>query len=394
MKKNTTWLKFRHKVVVALLAPIFGVYVRLKYGVKILPFKDKRPHLIIMNHQTAYDQFFVSLSLMRPVYYLASEDIFSIGWLSRLIEWLVAPIPIKKQTMDLQAVKNCIKVAKEGGTIALAPEGNRTYHGKNVYMSPAIAGLTKKLGLPLAIYRIDGGYGIHPRWSDVVRKGKMQAGVARVIEPEEYAELSNAELFKIIETELYADEAKVTGRFEHQKNAEFLERVVYVCPWCGLSEFESHDDVIHCKKCGKKIRHLPTKELEGIDCDFPHKFVADWYDAQQKFVNGLDLLSMTETPIYEETASFSKVHPYKHKELIKNDAIVRLYGDRITVDDHVFPFETDTVVILGKNKLNLYHEKDLFQLKGSPRFNGLKYLNFYHRHKNQLGGQHGEFLGL
>ena len=122
--------------------------------------------------------------------------------------------------------------------------------------------------------------------------------------------------------------------------------------------------------------------------------MADWYDAQQKFVNGLDLLSMTETPIYEETASFSKVHPYKRKELIKKDAIVRLYGDRITVDDHVFPFETDTVVILGKNKLNLYHEKDLFQLKGSARFNGLKYLNFYHRHKNQLGGQNGEFLGL
>jgi 1-acyl-sn-glycerol-3-phosphate acyltransferase len=395
MAQKDTWIKPRHKVVVALLAPIFGLYVRAKYGVTIRPFKNKQPHLIVMNHQTAYDQFFVSLSLMRPVYYLASEDIFSMGWLSRLIEWLVAPIPIKKQTMDVKAIKNCIRVAREGGTICLAPEGNRTYHGRNVYINPAIAGLTKKLGMPLAIYRIDGGYGIHPRWSDVVRRGKMQAGVTRVIQPEEYADLSNEELFDLIQKELYADEAKVTGRFVHKKNAEFLERVLYVCPWCGLSTFESHDDVIHCTKCGRKIRHLPTKELQGIDCDFPHRFVADWYEYQQDFVNGLDTLSMTEQPLYEETAAFYKVKPYKYKTLLNKQVTVRLYGDRITVDDMVFPFESDAVVILGKNKINLYHENDLFQLKGSKRFNGLKYLNFSFRYKNlTAGGRYGKHLGL
>ena len=204
MKKDTTWIKFRHKVILRLLAPTFGLYVRWKYGITIQPFKQQgdRPYLIIMNHQTAYDQFFVSLTFHRPVYYIASEDLFSMGWLSNLIRWLVAPIPIKKQTTDIQAVKTCIKVAREGGTICLAPEGNRTFHGKTLYMNPSIASLVQKLGLPLVIFRIEGGYGVHPRWSDVVRKGKMRSYVSRVIEPEEYKAMSRAELFALIEKEL------------------------------------------------------------------------------------------------------------------------------------------------------------------------------------------------
>ena len=398
MNKNQSWMKFRHKAVVALLRPTFGLYVRLKYGIKIEKFPDsgKRPYLIVMNHQTAYDQFFVGVTFRQPVYYLASEDIFSMGWVSSLIRWLVAPIPIKKQTMDLQAVKNCIKVAKEGGTICLAPEGNRTFHGKTLYMSPAIASLAKKLGLPVAIFRIEGGYGIHPRWSDVVRRGKMRSHVSRVIEPEEYKEMTNTELFDVIQKELTVDEACVTGEFKHKKNAEFLERAMYVCPECGLTQFESHDDLITCTKCGLTVRHLPTKELEGVGREFPHRFVADWYEWQYDYINDLDVLSLTDKPVYEESAELSLVHPYKYKELLKKEAKICLYGDRITVDDRIFPFnEVSAVVVLGKNKLNIYAGNELLQLKGSKRFNALKYVNFYHRYKNMtLGDQNGKFLGL
>ncbi len=398
MAKTKNWRKPRHQVVLNLIRPVFGPYVRWKYGIKIEKFKEEgnRPYLIVMNHQTGFDQFFVGLTFRQPVYYLATEDIFSMGWVSDVIRWLVEPIPIRKQTTDIQAVKNCIKVAREGGTVCLAPEGNRTFHGRTVYMNPSIASLTKKLGLPLAIFRIEGGYGVQPRWSDVVRKGNMRSYVKRVIEPEEYQAMSNAELAELIRQELFVDEARITGEFRHKKNAEFLERAVYVCPWCGLSTFESSGDMIQCTKCGRKIRHLPTKELEGVDCDFPHRFVADWYDWQSEYINRTDLTALTEAPIYQETVQLSRVHLYKHKELLKKDALVRLYGDRITVDDRVFPLgEVGAVVVLGKNKLNIYDGQEILQLKGSKRFNALKYVHFYHRYKNIMAGEkYGQFLGL
>lgn len=397
MKKNDTWIKFRHRVVTWLLRPVFTLVVCLRYHVTVEKFKEQgdRPYLIIMNHQTAFDQFFVSMMFNRPIYYIASEDIFSLGWLSDALRYLVAPIPIKKQTLDLQAVKNCIKVAREGGTIALAPEGNRTFHGRTLYMKPGIASMVKKLGLPLAIFRIEDGYGIHPRWSDVVRRGHMHCHISRVIEPEEYASMTGSELFEIIQKELWVDEGRVTGEFHHKKNAEFLERAMYVCPFCGLSTFESKDDIITCCKCGRQIRHNPDKTLDGIGFRFPHRFVADWYDAQADFINRTDLSALTEAPVYEETAQLRRVIPCKRKELLNKTAKIALYGNRITVDDRVFHFnDTAAVVVLGKNKLNIYAGKDLFQLKGSKRFNALKYVHFFHRYQNIKGGKNDEFLGL
>ena len=231
----------------------------------------------------------------------------------------------------------------------------------------------------------------------MVRRGKMRAYVSRIIEPEEYRDMSNAELFALIQENLSVDEVRVTGEFPHKKNAEFLERAMYVCPWCGLTTLESHDDIIRCTKCGRAVRHLPTKELEGIGFPFPHRFVGDWYEAQKDYVNQLDLTALTEVPLYEETVRVSRVHASRYKELLKKQATVRLYGNRITLDDRVFPLDTvGAVVVLGKNKLNIYDGQEILQLKGSKRFNALKYVNFFHRYKNLMAGErnNGQFLGL
>ena len=311
MKKTKTkkWIKFRHKVVRSILFPFFVPYCRLKFGIKIEPFKEQKnqPYLILYNHQTSFDQFFVGIAFKQPIYYVATEDLFSNGFVSRLIKYLVEPIPIKKQTTDVKAVMNCIRVVKEGGTIAIAPEGNRTYSGKTLYMNPSIAPLARKLKIPIALYRIEGGYGVQPRWSDVVRKGKMRGYVSRVITPEEIATLTEEELLKTIEDGLYVNEAVKDAEFKHKKSAEYLERAAYVCPFCDLSEFESHGDIIECKKCGKKFRYLPTKQLEGIGFGSPFEFFADWYEYQENFVNKLDVLQYCEKPMYSDTAAFFEV---------------------------------------------------------------------------------------
>lgn len=398
MKKSTNWLKTRHRIITAVGRPLVAPFIKLKYGVKIEKFKEQngRQYLIVMNHQTGFDQFFVALAFKDPVYYLATEDIFSMGFISSLLRWAVAPIPIKKQTTDIQAVKNCIKVAKEGGTIALAPEGNRTYCGRTVYMNPSIASLARKLNLPVAVFRIEDGYGVQPRWSDVVRRGRMRAGVSRVIEPEEMAAMTNDELFRTIEEALYVDESSVSGNFIHKKSAEYLERAIYVCPYCGLSEFESHGQIVHCKKCGRQIRYLPTKELEGVGFQFPFRFVSQWYDHQRDVVNDLDVTAMCDEPVYQDIVTLSEVIINKRKNVLKKDVILCLYGNRITIDDQAYPFdELSTVTILGKNKLNFYIGKSAYQIKGDKRFNALKYMNFYFRYKNMTAGDSdGKFLGI
>ena len=219
--KKKKWTKPRHKIITNILYWTFGPIVRLKYHIKIDKFrpKEKRNYLILANHQTAFDQFFVGLSFKKPLYYIASEDLFSNGWVSKLITYLVAPIPFKKSAGDVGAVKNCYNVVKEGGSIVLFPEGNRTYSGKTEYIKDSVVGLVKILKLPIVFYRIEGGYGIQPRWSDVIRKGKMHAYVAKVMEPEEYKNMTDEELFSCIKEQLFVDETMITDLYYHTKNA-------------------------------------------------------------------------------------------------------------------------------------------------------------------------------
>ena len=77
--------------------------------------------------------------------------------MSDIIRLFCSPIPYRKQTADVAALRTMLRVAREGGTMGLAPEGNLTYSGKTETMRPAIALLAKTLKLPIALYRIDGG---------------------------------------------------------------------------------------------------------------------------------------------------------------------------------------------------------------------------------------------
>ncbi len=397
------WIKKRHRTVRNILNVLLLPYTKLKYGIKIDKFKDesKRAYLILYNHQTPFDQFFVGMSFSDAVYYLATEDIFSNGLVSSVIRYLVAPIPIKKQTMDIKAIRSCIQVAREGGTIAIAPEGNRTYSGRTEHMSPSIAQLAKKLGLPIALYRIEGGYGVQPRWSDVIRRGKMHSYVCRVIEPEEYESLSNDELFELIRDGLNVNEAASDGEFIHRRRAEYIERLLYVCPFCGLSEFESRGSQFKCVKCKRTFTYEPNKTIKGVGFDSPFNFVADWYDYQNSFVLGLDLSEYEDTAMYSDRVRLSRVVVGKRKETISKNADISLYGNRITVSDKAdvlldMHFDgISSVAVLGRNKLNIYYGSEIYQIKGSKRFNAVKYTNiFYHYKGNAKGGPDGKFLGL
>ena len=110
----------------------------------------------------------------------------------------------------------------------------------------------------------------------------------------------------------------------------------------------------------------------------------------------VDINEYIDQPMYSEQASFSEVIVYKNKKMIRENAVVELYGDRVLIDDNVFPFaEITAASVLGRNKLNIYYDKKVYQLKGNKRFNAIKYVHMYYRYKNVNKGEGNEqFLGL
>ena len=115
----------------------------------------------------------------------------------------------------------------------------------------------------------------------------------------------------------------------------------------------------------------------------------------------LDVTACTEEPLYREEAALSEVIVYKRKNLLRKTCSLRLYGDRIAIDEGaadalILPFaEVSAAAVLGRNKLNVYCRRQLFQLKGGKRFNALKYVHIFHRHRNIIRGEeNGKFLGI
>lgn len=395
-QKEKKWRKKRHTVMKKITSFLSFPIAKIKYHANIKRHKDKRQCIILANHQTAWDQFFIGLAFKQPIYYLVSEDLFSGGLLSRIWQWSIGPIPIKKSTGDVRAVMNCMKVTKEGGTIAIFPEGNRTYSGTTEYISPAIVKMVKKTKLPIVFFRIEGGYGIQPRWSDITRKGKMRGYVSKVMEYDEYKELTDEEMINLVRTELYVDETAKDTTFKHKKRAEYLERAIYVCPYCGIAKFESNKHVIQCKKCGKTIEYTEKKQLKGVGFDFAFRNTKEWYDYQSDYINALDVMLYTVVPLFNDNVDLYNVELYKRKQLLSKQIRLCGYGNRFTFNEDTIDFsDVHAVTVLGRNKLNVYYKNKVFQIKGEKRFNALKYVHLFYRYKQLIKGDtNNKFLGL
>lgn len=373
------------------------LYSKLFYRIKVEKFKDqgKRNYLILFNHQTSFDQFFVLYAIKGAPVFIAGDDILSNGFISRVIDFCWGPIPIKKQKHDPKAVMQCLRAARSGATVSFSPEGHRTFSGETCYINPAIVPLIQHLKLPVAFFMIRGGFGAEPRFgTNHVRRGRMTAGITRVLEYDEYKDMTKEELYEVVKKELYYNDAECGERFYYKKSAEYLERVIYICPECGLSTFTSHNDTLTCTHCGRKAVYGSDMKFTG---DFPFKTVLDWYKYQEDFITKVDFSKYVDSPAYKEKCRFSLVIPTKKRILLHKNADISLYGDRIVVEKgekkYVFDFDNvEAASVLGRNKFNIYYDGKLYQVKGGKPFNAIKYLHFYNISKQKKGGKTSDFI--
>lgn len=414
-KKKKSRVKTRHKIITALALPFFYLYSKIKYGVKLDKRKiDKRQYLIVSNHQTPFDQFFVSMLLKRAVYFVATEDLYQKGFLSKLLRFAVAPIPIKKNSTDINAVLSMMRVAKEGGSIAIFPEGNRTYSGKTGNIKTSIGGLIGILKFPVMVLNIKGGFAKHPRFSTHIRKGKMSVEVFKIIEYDEYKNLTSDECYELIKRSIDVNDYDYIdgNRYPDKRSAEFIERAMYVCPNCGISKFLSEGQTVTCQSCGLTVRYDERLMLSSKS-DFPFKRICDWYDYQEVFMTAFDLMPYFNAPLYEESGNLVLVKMFEKPKIVIENAKISLFSDRYEfayendIDaKKIFYFkDVEAATAQGKNVLVFYHGGANYQVRSHEHFNVLIFVNVYYHYINNLKGdsyekpsrERGtsrEFLGL
>ncbi|MFW5696092.1 MAG: 1-acyl-sn-glycerol-3-phosphate acyltransferase [Alkalispirochaeta sp.] len=272
--------------------------------------RDTGPLVLLGNHSSVIDPFIVAIFIRRPVQYVISDSQIRSRFLSFVLG-LVGVIPKTKVVADLDTVKRIVAVKREHGIIGIFPEGQSSWDGSQLPVVKATDKLVKSLKIPVYVAQIRGAYFSWPRWGRRVRRGEVRIFFSRLFTERDLKEATVEEVRTTIRAALafdafeYQRRAKV--RFRGARQAEYLERALFVCPSCGkIGTLHSHRRRLTCTSCGYSVHFTPYGLFEARTGPLRFETIRDWNIWQlQEFRARLDQVLAaggTPEPILEEPA--------------------------------------------------------------------------------------------
>lgn len=169
----------------------------LAFGIRVTG-RRHVPHagggMLVGNHQSFLDPILLGLGLTwRPLHYMARETLFRGGFFS----WLMSSLngyPVRLGEPDLGAIKETIRRVKDGGLVAIFPEGTRTRDGSVGPMLPGFAVLARKCRVPVIPAAIEGAFEAWPRTQLLPSTGQIRVAFGEPISAEAASAMQPAEL--------------------------------------------------------------------------------------------------------------------------------------------------------------------------------------------------------
>lgn len=379
-------IKRRHTIMNKLATPFITSYIKKKFNYTWEPCDIKPPFIVVGNHTTDYDAFFLKKSFKNPIYFVMSDHITTLK-VGKLIRFLVAPIPITKSSIDVSTTREIFDVRNQGGAIGLFPEGNKSFAGDMSWIKPSTAKLFKKLGVPVVIYNIEGGYLSSPRWTKDKRKGRLHGFVRRIISTEELNKWTTEEIYKVfienIRVNAYDVQAreKVAYIGDISTRTNNIETMLYICPKCKqVSSLKGDGPSIVCSKCGLTVTMDEYGYLAGTD----FTRLDEWDRWQKQQVKGIDFdkINKDEPIISDEGWKVGrKINKYKTEDLggMYKSTLYKEYLELKNEKDRIEISIPEIIgsAIEGVNGVQLWLKNgDVYRLKNDGPISGLKYVNY------------------
>ena len=323
----------RHRAVWRIFRPLVRLILLIRFNYRCKAHRLNGPCIVVCNHVTDWDPLLVGAAFRDQMYFLASEHIMRLGFVSRLLDALVHPIVRQKGGSAAGAVKEMLRALKSGCSVAFFPEGNRTWDGVTRDFPASTGKLIRTSGASLVTFRLRGGYLSSPRWSgDTVRRGELRGELVKVYTPEELKNMSalqiNAAIARDIHVDAFEDQRSHPVIYRGSRLAENLETLLFICPKCfSRGTLRSEDDVFSCTRCGFATRYAPTGAFVGGDAPFSD--VRSWNRWQDKQVEKLCREAKDGEAIFsDEGLELYSVQSGRSSELIARGAIT-LYRDHL-----------------------------------------------------------------
>ena len=383
MKKKTNQIVFpRHmfwnhiyRPIVAMIA-FFKHYKRKGY----LKMKKGESYIVLANHQTGLDGILLPYSFQRHLYGVLTDSFLSKGWVAKMFKHQLGLIGKHKGAVDIKANMDMMRCVREGGSLLIFPEGNRSYGEFQFTMTEGFAKFVRFFKKPIVLFNFHGGTGVDPRFAKSRRKGPFYGEIKRILQPEEYASWSDEELYKVIQENLRVYDSESGNLYKSDERAEYLERMFFVCPKCGKVEtLYSKGNYLYCKECGLKVEYTEDLHLKSDNPEFKFTKLVDWYNYQIRFVKAFEPKEDEEIFHDEEGAVLYISHPDKKRELIAKGPVILTnkyikFAEK-TIDIH----EIEIASPINGNNFNFSTANEEYLVKGNPRFNPLKFVLMFNK---------------
>jgi 1-acyl-sn-glycerol-3-phosphate acyltransferase len=152
--------------------------------------------LLVCNHVSFLDVFFLGIPLERPLNYVARSTLF-VSFVGMFIR-SVGGFPIQREGIGASGMKETLRRLKAGGIVALFPEGTRSPDGELGPLKPGIAVLAARLGVPVVPAGLAGLYESWPRSHIVPVPHPVRIHYGQPILPQEMAGLDTEAITALI----------------------------------------------------------------------------------------------------------------------------------------------------------------------------------------------------
>jgi len=351
---------------------------------------DKSPYIVVSNHLTNWDPILIGLSFGRSMYYVATDQIFRMGWKSKLLMYLFSPIAKAKTAHETQTVITIFRRLKENCNICIFAEGSTSFDGETGEIQMSIGKLVKRAGVTLVTYRFQGSYFTFPRWARTIHKGKMEGRLAQIYSPEKIASMSEEEIYQAIKKDVYVnaycEQEKNKIAYRGKNPAEYLETVLYCCPECKqFSALTSHGDILSCT-CGFKVRYNEFCYFEMPEKNEPPPFtiITDWIKWERKeLAAALASAAENDFVLTDQNQELIQIEKTYASAFVAKGKLC-MYKDRLSLiaesgQTTEFPLETITDMSGFAMMTIIFSTKDnkVFEIHSKHPRSALKYLDMF-----------------
>ncbi|MCI2069196.1 MAG: 1-acyl-sn-glycerol-3-phosphate acyltransferase [Bacilli bacterium] len=231
----------------------------------------KGPCILIWNHLSRIDHaYLVEAAYPKRINILAGYNEFYRSHLHFPFH-LMNILPKKIFANDILGVKAMMKIIKEGGCVAFAPEGMSSIYGTNQPIVVGTGHLLKHFNVPVYFLKMRGEYLANTKVCLDPRIGKCEAEMSLLFSPEDLNSLSQEAVedkinlaFKNDDYE-YAKEQHVQWR-TNGNICNRLNDLCYRCPKCGKEmTMVAYGDEIKCNACGNGAKMNDFYEFVPFD---------------------------------------------------------------------------------------------------------------------------------